>query len=96
MLSRALFDTSGSIGALLTKTSDTREPVLVWSVRGSRVVLSESQGQLSGNADVAQLVAHNLAKVRVASSSLVIRSSGMDLLRIPSRGLSHMVTWPSG
>ena len=27
------------------------------------------------NADVAQLVAHNLAKVGVASSSLVIRSS---------------------
>ena len=27
-----------------------------------------------GNADVAQLVAHHLAKVRVASSSLVIRS----------------------
>lgn len=27
-------------------------------------------------ADVAQLVAHHLAKVRVASSSLVIRSSG--------------------
>ena len=29
-----------------------------------------------GNADVAQLVAHHLAKVRVASSSLVIRSTG--------------------
>ncbi len=29
----------------------------------------------SENADVAQLVAHHLAKVRVASSSLVIRSS---------------------
>ena len=33
------------------------------------------------NADVAQLVAHHLAKVRVASSSLVIRSSA----GIPSR-----------
>ena len=30
---------------------------------------------LRGNADVAQLVAHHLAKVRVASSSLVIRST---------------------
>ena len=34
------------------------------------------------NADVAQLVAHNLAKVGVASSSLVIRSSaGVSLRR---------------
>ena len=30
---------------------------------------------LRSNADVAQLVAHHLAKVRVASSSLVIRST---------------------
>ena len=30
---------------------------------------------LRRNADVAQLVAHHLAKVRVASSSLVIRST---------------------
>ena len=31
-------------------------------------------GPATCNADVAQLVAHHLAKVRVASSSLVIRS----------------------
>ena len=36
---------------------------------------------LAGNADVAQLVAHHLAKVRVASSNLVIRS---DPIRIGS------------
>ena len=30
------------------------------------------------NADVAQLVAHNLAKVGVASSNLVIRSGGRE------------------
>ena len=36
------------------------------------------------HADVAQLVAHHLAKVRVASSSLVIRSSvGVFLRRVP-------------
>ena len=32
------------------------------------------------NADVAQLVAHHLAKVRVASSSLVIRSKAFLML----------------
>ena len=32
------------------------------------------RGQRGAHADVAQLVAHHLAKVRVASSSLVIRS----------------------
>ena len=37
------------------------------------------------NADVAQLVAHHLAKVRVASSSLVIRSRSPD----PSDGSHH-------
>ena len=36
---------------------------------------------LAGNADVAQLVAHHLAKVRVASSNLVIRS---DPIRVGS------------
>ena len=33
-----------------------------------------------GNADVAQLVEHHLAKVRVASSNLVIRSDGRKAL----------------
>ena len=41
-------------------------------------------------ADVAQLVAHHLAKVRVASSNLVIRSKapggGLDLSAISSAG----------
>ena len=32
----------------------------------------------AGNADVAQLVAHHLAKVRVASSNLVIRSDSTE------------------
>ena len=37
-------------------------------------VLSRTESLCGCNADVAQLVAHHLAKVRVASSSLVIRS----------------------
>ena len=36
------------------------------------------RGQRGTHADVAQLVAHHLAKVRVASSSLVIRSSSPE------------------
>ena len=36
---------------------------------------------MGAHADVAQLVAHNLAKVGVASSSLVIRSSAEVSLR---------------
>ncbi len=39
------------------------------------------------HADVAQLVAHHLAKVRVAGSNPVIRSE---------RVLLAMVVWPSG
>ena len=37
-------------------------------------------GSFDSPADVAQLVAHHLAKVRVASSSLVIRSTQAALL----------------
>ena len=45
----------------------------------------------AGNADVAQLVAHHLAKVRVASSNLVIRSVK------PRGGASQtVVVWPRG
>ena len=34
----------------------------------------------TANAEIAQLVEHNLAKVRVASSSLVFRSNIFDIL----------------
>lgn len=57
-------------------------------------------------ADVAQLVAHNLAKVGVASSSLVIRSSAGIATRDARKGSPkddhdtwvepHAVAWPSG
>ena len=51
---------------------------------------------LAGNADVAQLVAHHLAKVRVASSNLVIRSGDTGnptghLVVVPTT-----VAWPRG
>ena len=51
---------------------------------------------LAGNADVAQLVAHHLAKVRVASSNLVIRSDETG------NPIGHLVVdnttvaWPRG
>ena len=40
---------------------------------------------LKQNAEIAQLVEHNLAKVRVASSSLVFRSSLYILLKMNRR-----------
>ena len=40
---------------------------------------------LKQNAEIAQLVEHNLAKVRVASSSLVFRSSLCILLKMNRR-----------
>ena len=45
---------------------------------------------LENNADVAQLVAHHLAKVRVASSSLVIRSDCIVF------AVAVAVEWPRG
>ena len=56
---------------------------------------------MGAHADVAQLVAHNLAKVGVASSSLVIRSSaevcpGVIRGRPQHVGSNHTVAWPSG
>ena len=55
------------------------------------------------NADVAQLVAHHLAKVRVAGSSPVIRSDELPVNTIwynyeehHPRGGNATVEWPSG
>ena len=41
----------------------------------------------TANAEIAQLVEHNLAKVRVASSSLVFRSS----LQLPNAQVAELV-----
>ena len=63
--------------------ADGVAPVPLWSVLDRWVMVSSrSTGQLPGPiADVAQLVAHHLAKVRVAGSSPVVRSEDL------SRGL---------
>ena len=52
-----------------------RAPVAVWRIAEPGLMFIKCPGHRERNADVAQLVAHHLAKVRVASSSLVIRSS---------------------
>ncbi len=72
-----LNDRTGCRTVLPTNPKDTRGAHLVLHPRPDRVMSYECSGQApERNADVAQLVAHNLAKVGVASSSLVIRSSG--------------------
>ena len=60
---------------------DTRGPALVWNSADHRLKSFKRRSDPE-HADVAQLVAHNLAKVGVASSSLVIRSSA----EVPFRG----------
>src|SRR5689334_8708175 len=70
-------------------------PVLS-SAEGSAKVIQVPRGTAERNADVAQLVAHHLAKVRVASSSLVIRSSrpGVFGSRASRYGTVHFrVVW---
>ncbi len=71
---------------------------LGFALRRGWAKVDQAPGATREHADVAQLVAHHLAKVRVASSSLVIRSSA----GIPFRG-NHdtwvepqTVAWPSG
>ena len=58
---------------------------LLWTI----VVLRDGRRCRSWRADVAQLVAHHLAKVRVAGSNPVIRSKGV-VASTPA------VEWPSG
>src|SRR6218665_2136051 len=62
---------SGRIGAISTRGSPYSSPDLRCP---ARTPYSHSGTRQRVPADVAQLVAHHLAKVRVASSSLVIRS----------------------
>ena len=45
------------------------------------------------NAEIAQLVEHNLAKVRVASSSLVFRSIMQYMLRKAERSNAQVAEW---
>ena len=72
------------------KSRHARDSVLVLTTAERRLMFIKCSGQQPGNnADVAQLVAHNLAKVGVASSSLVIRSSAEAFFGRPSaRGVN--------
>ena len=70
-------------------------PTTGWSARSENLRLSGSKADLLScwrNADVAQLVEHHLAKVRVASSNLVVRSMKalleQGLLRFSGHGAS--------
>ena len=67
------FKRLSAIGAAVARFPDTEE------VTGS-IPVSRTGSPEDPNADVAQLVAHHLAKVRVASSSLVIRSKAFLML----------------
>ena len=50
---------------------------------------SRNKPRLRKQAEIAQLVEHNLAKVRVASSSLVFRSKGQNL----TSALAQVAEW---
>ena len=49
-----------------------------------------------GQCGCGAVVAHHLAKVRVASSNLVIRSSEVSRDSFTRRGEPHLVAWPRG
>ena len=55
-----------------------------------------AQSEPERSADVAQLVAHHLAKVRVAGSNPVIRSEGSRSQDVLTRLDTFAVEWPSG
>ena len=55
-----------------------------------------SNSEPGSDADVAQLVAHHLAKVRVAGSNPVIRSEGSRSQDVLTRLDTFAVEWPSG
>ena len=55
---------------------------------------NEPKGLVGKRADVAQLVEHHLAKVRVAGSNPVVRSERVSYL--PRRGRFSPVEWPRG
>jgi hypothetical protein len=90
-----------SVAASTGGVGDTHAVIGFAPARGSAKV-DQAPGAIRDHADVAQLVAHHLAKVRVASSSLVIRSSaGIATRRNPEADHDtwvepHTVAWPSG
>jgi hypothetical protein len=85
------------MGALVTASAGwgaarCTNAFLYWT--GNPLEFNTSPGRVSGpcrQADVAQLVERNLAKVEVASSSLVVRSKEAGVL-----SLALLVEWPRG
>ena len=80
------------VSAILSSIGTTAWAIVVicattlwWTI----VVLRDGRRSRSWHADVAQLVAHHLAKVRVAGSNPVIRSKG-------AVASTPAVEWPSG
>ena len=72
----------------------TAWPVLE-GLTASGTVLTHIRGNQMSQADVAQLVERNLAKVEVASSSLVVRSE-RSVSRLHQTVGASMVGWPRG
>ena len=77
------FESRHPLGRLAQRerASLTRKRSLVQSQYRAQGFLTEPVANGVCHADVAQLVAHHLAKVRVASSSLVIRSGSSAIAR---------------
>ena len=65
----------------------------VWHSGEPGLMFIKCPGRRERNADVAQLVAHHLAKVRVASSSLVIRSSAGAPSGVSACGFESTSRW---
>ena len=93
-----VLDPTGCPRAGTNRRRVTRAGRAGFALRRSSAKVVQAPGAIREHADVAQLVAHNLAKVGVASSSLVIRSSA----GVSSRGdhgtwgQTTRVAWPSG
>jgi hypothetical protein len=74
------------------------EPPIEFLLVGKRRTAHCGGTEKSGNADVAQLVEHHLAKVDVASSNLVVRSQDTvtaKTFRVTGI-LANTVGWPRG
>ena len=77
------------LSGVLSPSRRRTERICVASLGSTIVALRDGRRSRPWHADVAQLVAHHLAKVRVAGSNPVIRSKVQEA-SIPT------VEWPSG
>ena len=84
-----VFDLARGVSAVLRLLSAAINRICAATLLWTIVVLRDGRRCRSWRADVAQLVAHHLAKVRVAGSNPVIRSK-VQVASTPA------VEWPSG